>query len=194
MPKKKIAATGPTRQLTYCWSDDSRVHILDGARCMCLMPSAAMANVSAQFPTGGKKECTSCRSILKSRNAFDDAITTPSGRVRDKEKAKAFLKRQKGYAKPDGFTKLPKGCAKEFYASPEWKALRFDALKKNDGRCELCGSSKHDGAVLHVDHIKPRSKYPKMALDPHNLQVLCEPCNMGKGNRCTKDWRGNDAA
>lgn len=76
-----------------------------------------------------------------------------------------------------------------FYASSEWRAIRFDVLKANDGRCELCGSSKHDGARLHVDHIEPRSKKPELSLAASNLQVLCEDCNLGKSNRDNTDWR-----
>lgn len=76
-----------------------------------------------------------------------------------------------------------------FYASWEWCDLRYQALKKNDGRCELCGASKQTGAVLHVDHIKPRSKYPKLELVLSNLQVLCRACNRGKSNKDETDWR-----
>jgi len=85
--------------------------------------------------------------------------------------------------------KEPRQRADEFYASPEWRAIRYGALKANDGRCELCGVGKRDGAVLHVDHIKPRSKFPDLALDIGNLQVMCEDCNLGKSNKCTRDWR-----
>lgn len=78
----------------------------------------------------------------------------------------------------------------DFYTSDAWRAARFDALQNNDGCCELCGRSKRrHGVVLHVDHIKPRSKFPALALDRDNLQILCEDCNMGKGNRDEKDWR-----
>ena len=48
-----------------------------------------------------------------------------------------------------------------------------------------------DGIKLNVDHIKPRKKYPKLALDVDNLQVLCNECNHGKGNRDDTDWRGD---
>ncbi len=76
-----------------------------------------------------------------------------------------------------------------FYESPAWQRLRYDALRENNGRCELCGASKKGGAVLHVDHIKPRSLHPELELELSNLQVLCGPCNLGKGNRCEIDWR-----
>ncbi len=78
----------------------------------------------------------------------------------------------------------------EFFLSREWQALRYQVLRNSNGRCELCGRGKPDGVSLHVDHIKPRSRYPELALEITNLQVLCEDCNMGKGNRCTRDWRG----
>lgn len=75
-----------------------------------------------------------------------------------------------------------------FYESREWLRLRYDALRKSDGSCVVCGRSKFDGAVLHVDHIKPRSLFPELELEPSNLQVLCAQCNLGKGNRDGTDW------
>ena len=81
---------------------------------------------------------------------------------------------------------------KNFYATAEWRKARYQALAANNGRCELCGAGKHQGVVLHVDHIKPRSKCPHLELDPSNLQVLCEDCNMGKSNLDSTDWREPD--
>jgi 5-methylcytosine-specific restriction endonuclease McrA len=42
---------------------------------------------------------------------------------------------------------------------------------------------------MNVDHIKPRHKYPHLAMDESNLQVLCATCNAGKGGRDETDWR-----
>jgi 5-methylcytosine-specific restriction endonuclease McrA len=50
----------------------------------------------------------------------------------------------------------------------------------------LCGS----GDKLVVDHIKPRSKFPKLQLDPDNVQVLCNMCNIGKSDEDMSDFRG----
>ena len=86
----------------------------------------------------------------------------------------------------------PNTDAPKFYASLEWKQVRYEVLRKSDGRCCCCGASSKDGARLHVDHIMPRSKFPKLALDPANLQVLCEDCNFGKGAHDTTDWRRAD--
>jgi hypothetical protein len=77
----------------------------------------------------------------------------------------------------------------DFLLSFEWRRLRMEILKKNDGRCECCGRGKHDGIMLHVDHIKPRKHYPELALAASNLQVLCNECNHGKGNWDETDWR-----
>src|SRR5688572_27888854 len=71
---------------------------------------------------------------------------------------------------------------KEFWESPEWLKLRYTVLQKHGARCQCCGACAADGVRIHVDHILPRSKFPKLALVESNLQVLCEACNLGKGN------------
>ncbi|RYZ77711.1 MAG: hypothetical protein EOP05_00795 [Proteobacteria bacterium] len=43
--------------------------------------------------------------------------------------------------------------------------------------------------AMHVDHIKPRSKYPHLELEFSNLQVLCRQCNFGKSNKYEDDFR-----
>jgi 5-methylcytosine-specific restriction endonuclease McrA len=75
-----------------------------------------------------------------------------------------------------------------FLRSHEWAEIRYAALRNSKGRCCLCGRSAKDGARLTVDHIKPRRRFPAIALVLSNLQVLCSVCNWGKGNRCD-DWR-----
>ena len=80
-----------------------------------------------------------------------------------------------------------------FYASDEWRRLRYRVIRNNDGCCCACGrSKKNHGIVIHVDHIKPRSKYPSLELTYENMQILCEDCNMGKSNIDETDWRSND--
>lgn len=90
-----------------------------------------------------------------------------------------------------------KVCAKhgvprfhDFYISPEWQRVRYEVLAENNGLCRLCGRNPiTHGVALHVDHIVPRSKNKERELDKTNLQVLCEDCNLGKGNRDEIDWR-----
>jgi 5-methylcytosine-specific restriction endonuclease McrA len=77
----------------------------------------------------------------------------------------------------------------EFLASYEWRTLRMEVLTKYGPRCMCCGATPDDGLRMHVDHIKPRKKYPGLALIFDNLQVLCEVCNHGKSNWDETDWR-----
>lgn len=77
-----------------------------------------------------------------------------------------------------------------FINSPLWRKLRYQALLTYGRKCMCCGST--DGP-FHVDHIKPRSKHPELALTLSNLQVLCEDCNLGKGAWDETDWRPNHA-
>ena len=80
-------------------------------------------------------------------------------------------------------------CSEGFLTSFEWRATRMMALKKHGAVCQCCGASAKTGAVIHVDHIKPRQECPELALDVDNLQVLCHECNHGKGNWDQTDWR-----
>lgn len=82
--------------------------------------------------------------------------------------------------------------SRNFYRSQRWKALRIEVLSGANGRCEACGASVDDGAVLHVDHIYPRSIYPELCLTKANLQVLCDECNIGKSNTLIHDFRKGD--
>jgi 5-methylcytosine-specific restriction endonuclease McrA len=76
-----------------------------------------------------------------------------------------------------------------FLSTFEWRKVRMEALKKYGPRCQCCGATPATGAVMNVDHIKPRKKWPNLALDVNNLQILCHDCNHGKGNWDQTDWR-----
>jgi len=65
-------------------------------------------------------------------------------------------------------------------------SLYYRILKESGGRCALCGATKKE-RPLHVDHIVPRSKDGKTEYD--NLQVLCQKCNLAKGNKDSTDFR-----
>jgi 5-methylcytosine-specific restriction endonuclease McrA len=78
---------------------------------------------------------------------------------------------------------------KQFYKSMEWRKVRYQALLQNGNRCQCCGRGPKEGVVLHVDHIKPRKKYPELKFDINNLQILCEDCNIGKMAHDETDWR-----
>lgn len=97
--------------------------------------------------------------------------------------------------KPVGYNQKSKKSEEintdNFYDTWAWKDIRYQALHKCGRRCMSCGASplKDNKVVLHVDHIKPFRKYPELALDINNLQVLCEDCNMGKGYWDETDFR-----
>ena len=82
-----------------------------------------------------------------------------------------------------------------FLRSYAWRKLRLVVLKQQGRRCACCGATPSDGVtVLNVDHIKPRVRFPALALEISNLQVLCEACNHGKGNWDQSDWRRTQPA
>lgn len=57
-------------------------------------------------------------------------------------------------------------------------SLRYDVMKRDGFRCQICGATQADGVKLHVDHIKPVSKGGKTVMS--NLRTLCDRCNLGK--------------
>jgi len=66
-------------------------------------------------------------------------------------------------------------------------AMRWQVFQRDQWRCVACGRSSHDGAILHVDHIIPRSRGGLDALE--NYQTLCDICNIGKSNKDATDLR-----
>ena len=77
----------------------------------------------------------------------------------------------------------------DIHNATTWNKLRYLVLKRDGGKCCLCGRGASDGVKLHVDHIKPVSIYPELYYDPENLQTLCEECNLGKSDLDDTDWR-----
>ena len=102
------------------------------------------------------------------REAYLAGLPTKSWKVLQEQNA---LKRKK----------LRRAKIDAFFYSQEWKTLRYRALLNYGRRCSCCGATPEQGKRMHVDHIKPRSKYPELALEITNLQILCEDCNIGKG-------------
>ena len=76
-----------------------------------------------------------------------------------------------------------------FYNSQQWRELKRKAFKRYGRKCQATGLTEKDGIVLSVDHIKPRSKRPDLALKLSNVQILELGLNKTKGARIVKDWR-----
>jgi len=66
---------------------------------------------------------------------------------------------------------------------------RYDILKRDGFRCQICGRTQLDGAKLEVDHIIPVSKGGKTVMS--NLQTLCDRCNIGKSNKVDESFLDN---
>lgn len=101
------------------------------------------------------------------------------------------IETMKAYTRASGVRrpKKTKKAKADFLQSFEWRKVRMQALLKYGAKCMACGATPKTGAVMNVDHIKPRLTHPELALDLDNLQVLCSDCNHGKGNWDCTDWR-----
>jgi hypothetical protein len=69
---------------------------------------------------------------------------------------------------------------------PSW--LRKAVFFRDKGRCQLCFSDLTGVLALdphvHLDHMRPLAQYGSN--DPTNFQLLCDACNLRKGNRTAK--------
>lgn len=59
---------------------------------------------------------------------------------------------------------------------PRWKALRMQALERDDWQCVQCGNRHR----LEIDHIEPVRDRPDLAWSLSNLQTLCGRCHSRK--------------
>ena len=75
-----------------------------------------------------------------------------------------------------------------------WKALRMQALDRDDWACVQCGDRRR----LEIDHIKPVRDRPDLAYSLANLQTLCGRCHarktrievgMGQPNPAREAWK-----
>lgn len=66
----------------------------------------------------------------------------------------------------------------KFENSKEWRALSL-LVRAEEPMCRKCGATEE----LQADHIKPKSKYPELALVRSNIQTLCWTCNRIKAAR-----------
>lgn len=59
---------------------------------------------------------------------------------------------------------------------PRWKALRLQALERDEWRCVSCCARKG----LECDHVLPVRDRPDLAYSLSNLQILCGRCHARK--------------
>jgi 5-methylcytosine-specific restriction endonuclease McrA len=129
----------------------------------------------------------------KKRNKIINATSMPDGwswKPTEIPLVKCESKNNKNRGKKARRREYISQLGAEFYSSPDWLALRVRVLERYECKCMMCGRSpKAHRVVIHVDHIKPRSKFPELSLDFDNLQLLCEDCNLGKRNKYHTDYR-----
>ena len=71
---------------------------------------------------------------------------------------------------------------KQTVAGKAWKKQQHE---KQGGLCVLC-RCQIPLKGSHIDHIKPISLYPQLAIAVSNLQILCPDCNTQKGSQVTE--------
>lgn len=73
--------------------------------------------------------------------------------------------------------------SKQYQRTMLTNSMRYDVLKRDGFRCQICGRSVKDDPYLklHVDHIIPVSKGGKSIMS--NLRTLCDDCNLGKKDK-----------
>ena len=60
-----------------------------------------------------------------------------------------------------------------FYKSKEWHRVRQKALIRDHFSCVNCGTDVRAKGASRVDHIRPRKKYPDLALASAQAFVPC---------------------
>lgn len=140
------------------------------ARCVPVCDVTSLYLREVVFVNGTRHTQQCCKLCLKT-------TYLPQGSNQVEDYKKIFRQQSRARAEVYGDS---------FYSSPKWIALRYETFQTQGRICACCGETR---GQIHIDHIKPRSKYPELSLDPNNLQVLCEACNIGKGNRDETDWR-----
>lgn len=135
------------------------------------------------------RELQALRADKEAKRRQKIAIAKAKARSKEAEAQEKKAKRKKPKAKPSYRRQIVPyvpGMGKQFYDSDRWIALRYQAIRFHGKKCQCCGTTE---AEFHVDHIKPRSKFPHLELDFDNLQILCRDCNIGKSNTDSIDWR-----
>lgn len=66
-------------------------------------------------------------------------------------------------------------------------SIRWQVFQRDSWKCVSCGRTAHDGVILHIDHIIPRSLGGLDIME--NYQTLCHVCSIGKSNKDSTDLR-----
>ena len=77
----------------------------------------------------------------------------------------------------------PVALVEEIYNDP----VNKDALRKStSGKCMYCEGKMEPYSYAHVEHIKPKAKFPELKFTWSNLGFSCQVCNTKKGEKYDK--------
>lgn len=108
-------------------------------------------------------------------------------------------KRRKKWSWKSLFKSKPKIKTRKdsWYEKPEWREIR-DRRRVQNNRDNGLGKTKTGALILkcdrcgivgtghQIDHIYPRSKFPKLALEYNNTQTLCSTKSLPRGPGCNQ--------
>ena len=86
---------------------------------------------------------------------------------------------------PQPYFPMPMFVDPEAERNKMTQSLRYNIMRRDGFKCQLCGATVADGARLEVDHIIPVSKGG--LTEPSNLRTLCSECNRGKRDKFDPD-------
>ena len=69
--------------------------------------------------------------------------------------------------------------AKNYKDTVNKEALR----ESTSGKCMYCESKIGYSSYPHVEHIKPKKKFPELEFSWNNLGFSCQVCNTNKGDK-----------
>jgi uncharacterized protein (TIGR02646 family) len=74
----------------------------------------------------------------------------------------------------------PAALANNDYANQ----VNKEALRKSTaGKCMYCEGKFEQSSYAHVEHIKPKTKFPELKFSWDNLGFSCQVCNTNKGEK-----------
>lgn len=150
----------------------------------CGFGYSRLASAVVLVSTGINREFSSKKAAKKYlRECRDSGVFLNTHKEKN---TKTQNKEPKFQPRPSIDPKYSRNGYRAMLESREWMEMRVRVLLHHGRKCCLCGDGN---AVIQVDHIVPASVDWSRRMDFSNLQVLCRPCNLGKGNRYSEDWR-----
>lgn len=74
---------------------------------------------------------------------------------------------------------VPDGWAASRYGGED---VRTALIRDTHGKCMYCEGKMRDVSFPHVEHYRPKSRFPNLAFSWSNLGLSCQVCNTNKGD------------